>query len=197
MKLHWRARRLAPLLLVVLGLGCGARSLRRTTVQGMIVDLPEASFGKDDITIESVQSLGGRSAIAEARVRAALRLEKVGGSWVIREVRIGRRPWTRIDTLLETLERVKVDETRRTLEHVAEAVARYRAAKGALPEFRDYVSLSDALHPDFLNPLVREDAWQRPLAAFRSAPDTVRLVSAGPDGKLGTADDVEVVRRFQ
>lgn len=163
----------------------------------MIVDLPEGTFGKGDVSIDSLQSLGGNAAIAEARVRAALRLERVGGTWVIREVKIGRRPWERLDTLLAAVERAKGDETRRTLETVAEALTRYRTQRGKLPEFRDYVTLSDALHPDFLNPLVRDDAWQRPLHAYLADPATVRLVSAGPDGQLGSRDDVEVVRTFK
>lgn len=163
----------------------------------MIVELPEGAFRKEDISIESVQSLGGNTAIAEARVRTALRLERVGGTWVVREVRIGRRPWERLDTLLAAVERAKGDETRKTLDRIADALARYRTQRGKIPDFNDYVALSDALHPDFLNPLVRDDAWQRPLAAYRTDADTVRIVSPGPDGKLGSSDDIELVRAYR
>ena len=63
---------------------------------------------------------------------------------------------------------------------------------GGLPEFSDYIGLSNLLNPDYLTPLIREDAWRRPLAAYRLGSNSVRLVSAGPDGKLGSSDDIEV-----
>lgn len=181
---------------VVLG-GCGGRTVGRATVQGLIVDLPDGVFGRDDISIDSISALGGNHAVAEARLRAALRLERVKGAWVIREVRLGKRPWEKIDDIVRALEAVKSSETRKLLEQVASALDKYRDRHGALPRFDDYVSLSDALAPEFLNPVVREDAWQHPLAAFRASADTIRLVSAGPDGKLGSGDDIEVVRTYR
>jgi len=180
----------------VLLAGCGGRTISRTTVQGLMVNLPDGLFGRDDIRIESISSLGGNHAIAEARIRTALKLERVQGNWVIREVRLGNRPWEKIDDFFHEIEDRKTADTRRLLETVAEAVDKYRSRHGRLPPFTDYVSLSDALSPDFLNPLVREDAWRQPLAAFHSSDDTLRLVSAGPDGKLGSADDVELIRRY-
>ncbi len=82
------------------------------------------------------------------------------------------------------------------LDEVAAALERYRSKNGALPEFKDYVSLSDALFPDYMTPLIRLDAWRNPLAAYKTGANSVRLVSAGPDGKLGTADDIELTRTF-
>jgi hypothetical protein len=65
-----------------------------------------------------------------------------------------------------------------------------------LPEFKDYVALCDALSPDYLTPLIRLDVWQNPLVAFRAGPTSIRLLSAGRDGKLGTSDDIELTRNF-
>jgi hypothetical protein len=45
-------------------------------------------------------------------------------------------------------------------------------------------------------PVLRLDAWGHPLSAIRVDIETVRLASAGPDGKLGTADDIELTRVF-
>jgi len=194
MSIYWRAAAV-PVAFVLLA-GCGGRVISRTTVQGLMVDLPDGVFGRDDIRIESVSSLGGNHAIAEARIRTALKLERVQGNWVIREIRLGNRPWEKIDDFFHELEDRKVAETRRLLETVAAAVDKYRERHGRLPTFTDYVSLSDVLSPDFLNPLVREDAWKRPLAAFHPNADTVRLVSAGPDGKLGSPDDLVIVRKY-
>ena len=139
---------------------------------------------------------GQRDAVAEATLQAAFRFEKVDGKWVIREVRLGKRPWERLDDIVRALEQVKTEQTRKLLERVAASLDKYREANGALPDFQDYVSLSDALSPKYMSPLIREDAWQNPLAAYRSAPATVRLLSAGSDGKIGTPDDIELVKTF-
>src|SRR6266705_2293123 len=137
-----------------------------------------------------VNQTGQRDAVAETTLHATFRFEKVDGKWVIREVRLGKRPWERLDDILRALEQVKTEQTRKLLEQVAAAIEKYREANGALPDFKDYVSLSDTLSPKYMNPLIREDAWHNPLAASRSAPGTVRLLSAGPDGRTGTPDDI-------
>ena len=148
-----------------------------------------------DINIDSVTQTGG-SAIAEASVRAAFKLEKVNDAWVVREIRIGKRPWEKLDDILRALDQIKTQETRKLLDQVMAAVERYREKVGNLPNFSDYISLSDLLSPNFLNPLIREDSWQRPLAAYKSGADGIRLVSPGADGLPGTPDDIELTRTF-
>jgi hypothetical protein len=175
---------------------CGGRAINKKTAQNLIVQSPLSLLSKEEVYIESVTQTGQRDAVVEASLHAAFRFEKVEGKWVIREVRLGKRPWESLDNILRALDLVKSDETRKLLDQVAAAVARYREKKGALPEFKDYVALSDALSPDFLTPLIRQDAWQNPLAAFRIGPNSIRLLSAGPDGKPGTADDIELTRTF-
>jgi hypothetical protein len=176
--------------------GCGARSLNKKTARDVIADLDGDAFQKESVYIDSVKQTGQRDAVAEATLHAAFRFEKVDGKWVIREVRLGKRPWEKLDDILRALEQVKTEQTRKLLEEVAAAIEKYREANGALPDFHDYVSLSDALSPKYMNPLIREDAWNNPLAASRSAPAAVRLLSAGPDGKIGTPDDIELVKTF-
>jgi hypothetical protein len=175
---------------------CGGRAINKKTAQELIVQPPLGMLDKEEVYIQSVSQTGQRDALVEASLHAAFRFEKVDGKWVIREVRLGKRPWERIEDIIRALQIVKGEDTRKALEQVAAAVGRYRAAKGTLPEFKDYVSLSDTLHPDYMTPLIRLDAWQNPLAAFRTGPDGVRLLSAGPDGKLGTSDDIELTRTF-
>jgi hypothetical protein len=184
-------------ILLLFDVACGGRGVNRHTAQQLIRELPVGLAGKDDVQIESISEVGGRHAIVEARLRAAFKLEKVQGRWVAREVRIGEHPWEKIDALALALEASRVDETRRRLERVAAAIESFVRSNGALPDFASYTALSDLLHPSYLNPLVREDAWGRPLAAVRADAETVRLISAGPDGQLGSADDLVVTRSFR
>jgi len=175
---------------------CGGRTVNKKNAQELIAQSPLGPFSKEEVYVKSVTQTGQRDLIVEASLHAAFRFEKVQGKWVIREVKLGSRPWENLENILRALEQVKVEETRKLLDQVANALERYRAKRGSLPEFKDYVALSDAIFPDYLTPLIRLDAWQNPLAAFRTGPNVIKLVSAGPDGKPGTSDDIELTRTY-
>jgi hypothetical protein len=185
------------LLLLILAISaCAARSMNKKMAHDLIVALPEGVFNKDDISIHSVSQTGANHAIAVAGVRVAFKLERIQGNWVIQEVRLGNGEWVKLDSLLRALDQVKSADTQKLLEQVAAAAEKYRTKNGTLPEFTDYISLSNSLNPDYMTSLIREDAWRRPLAAYRLGPKALRLVSAGPDGKLGSSDDIELRRTF-
>jgi hypothetical protein len=189
-------RALSFLLLIVPMGACAARSINKKMAHDLIIALPEGVFGKDDISIHSVSQTGANHAIAVAGVRVAFKLERIQGNWVIQEVRSGNGEWVNLDSLLRALDQVRSADTQKLLEQVAAAAAKYLTKNGTLPEFTDYISLSNSLNPDYMTTLIREDAWRRPLAAYRLGPKDLRLVSAGPDGKLGSSDDIELRRTF-
>ncbi len=182
--------------LALLSNGCGGRAINKKLARDVIVGSPAAVLAKNDIDVVSVTEVGSREAVVETYVHTAFRLERVGHDWVIREVKVGQGQWERLDDLVRTLQQVKIEETHRLLEKIAAAIEAFEQKNGRVPEFQNYVELSDALYPVFLSPLVRDDAWKRPLYAFRTSPNAVRLLSAGPDGKPGTPDDIELVRTF-
>ena len=187
---------LAFIFLALLFGGCGGRTVNKRAALDLLTRLPSDVFDKDDVTIESLSQTGARDLIVETRLRAAFRFERVEGKWSLREVRLGNGAWERFDDLMRALQAVKTEETRRLLEQVGASVTKYRDKNGRLPDFRDYVSLSDALHPEFLSPLIRFDAWRNPLAAHRLGPNAIRLVSPGPDGKLSSADDISLTKDY-
>jgi hypothetical protein len=175
--------------------GCGGRSINKTTARDAIIGSQAAALATSDLEVLSVSQMGSQ-AVVETDLHSAFRLEKVGSEWVVREVRVGQGQWEKLDDILRALQRVKVEETRQVLEKIASAIEAYRQKNGQLPQFSDYVGLSDALFPLYMSPIVRLDAWGQPLSASRVDLETVRLASAGPDGKLGTADDIELTRVF-
>jgi hypothetical protein len=176
--------------------GCGGRAVNKKLARDVIIGSRADTLTKSDIEVISVSQIGSREAIVETQLHSAFRLEKVGHDWVVREVRVGKGQWENLDDILRSLEQVKIAETRRSLEKVAAAIKAYRQKNGRLPEFKDYIGLSDALYPGFLSPLIREDAWGNPLIAILLSRDTIRLLSAGPDGKTGTPDDLELIQTF-
>jgi len=176
--------------------GCGGRSISKNAARQLIAESPLGLTNQEAVYIDSVSQTGGRNALIEARLNAAFRFEKVNGRWVMREVRLAGRPWEKVEDLVRCIENAKAEATRGLLNRIADAIEQYRLSKGSLPAFRDFVGLSDQLTPDFLTPLVRVDAWDQPLAAFTSGNAGLRLVSAGPDRKMGTSDDIELTRNY-
>ena len=181
----------ACLLIAVLFLtSCGGRAITANRARNVIVDMPQETFEKEDVEIVDVRQIGGTEAIAETRLKTAIRYKKVGDEWVIREVRIGHGQWEKVADLLQALEIVKVEETRKMLDRIGEAILKYQEANNGMPVFENYVSLSDLLSPQYLTPLIRLDAWRKPLGAKRLDANTIQIWSPGPDGKDGTSDDI-------
>lgn len=179
------------LLIAILFLtACGGRTMNTGLAKNLIIKMPEEILKNDDVEVVKVSQIGGTEAIAETRLKAAVRFKRVGNEWQIREVRFGHGQWEELSNLLQALEAVKAEETRRMLDRIAEAIGKYRQANNTLPVSKDYVSLSDVLSPMYLTPLIRLDAWRRPLRAERVDADTIRVWSEGPDGRSGTADDI-------
>jgi hypothetical protein len=174
---------------------CGGRNISEGVVQNLIANLPDEAINKVDVTIDSVRQ-NGNSAIVQVNVRTAFRLEKVKNDWIIREIRLGDDQWQSLDELREALKRLKIEATRNSLDQVVAALDKFVAKNGALPQFRDYISLTDALTPEYLTPLIRLDSWRHAFFVERIAADTLRLASAGPDGNFGTADDIHATKRF-
>jgi hypothetical protein len=78
------------------------------------------------------------------------------------------------------------------MQKLAAAIEKYRAATGSLPDAKDIVGLTDILNPQYMNELVREDGWGKPIVYEVTGPSTFRLVSRGADGEPGTRDDIVV-----
>jgi hypothetical protein len=183
-------RFLFPLLCILLTVWCAGRNIGNNNARDVILELPQSTLEKEDVEVIKVSQISGTEAIAETQLKTAFRLEKVKGAWIVREVRIGHGQWEKANNLAAALEAVKADETRKMLDQVAGAVRKYRESTGNLPVFKDYIALSDQLSPQYLTPLIRLDSWRHPLEAERPNAETILLLSAGPDGKFGTADDI-------
>jgi hypothetical protein len=183
-------RFLLALLFILLTFGCAGRSLSNSHARNAILELPQSALEKEDVEVVKVTQIGGTEAIAETQLKTAFRIEKIKGQWVVREVRLGHNQWEKVSNLAAALEAVKVDETRRMLNQIAEAIRKYRESTGNTLAFKDYISLSDQLSPKYMTPLIRLDSWRQPLEATQPDTNTIQLRSAGPDGKFGTDDDI-------
>jgi hypothetical protein len=180
---------LFPILLLS---ACGGRNINNGSARGIIIGLPKETLEKEDVDVVKVSQTSGSEAVVETRLKTAFRLEKVRGKWEVKEVRLGHGQWEKVGNLEKTLELVRIEETQKLLDQVAISIQAYRKTNGALPEFSDYIALSDMLSPKFMTPLIRLDSWRRPLGAERQK-NGIMIWSIGPDGQPGTSDDIRKV----
>lgn len=180
------------LVLLLLLSACGGHRFNTDDARKAIAGQPQSILEKEDIDVVYVTQTGKSSAIAETRVKTAFLLDKVDEKWVIREIRIGDGQWEKIENLTEALQRVKTEETRAYLDRIEAAVRGYQKESGRMPEFRDYIDLSDKLAPKNLDPLIRLDSWRRPLRATTIESNVIKIASAGPDGIFSTEDDISI-----
>lgn len=185
-----------PCLLLIPAAGCGGRALTKKGAHAAILQASGDVLKDKDVDIRSVTQTAPGTAVVDAELRVGLALQKVQEQWTIKDVKLGEGDWRDLRALLSALEQIQALETRSRLEAMAAAIERYNREHGALPEFHDFVSLTDTLSPAYLSPLIRLDAWRNPFSAYRTGAASIRLVSPGPDGREGTSDDIELTRLF-
>ena len=89
-----------------------------------------------------------------------------------------------IEGTVDALDRVKSEVTRTNMATLAKAIEYFIGSEGRTPTDIKELSASRLLMGD------PSDGWGRPLKYERLSDSNYRLVSAGTDGALGTADDI-------
>jgi hypothetical protein len=157
-----RMNRLCKILALALLAGsasCG-RSLDRQ-IRETVATFDRMNLPADAVEIEKVSEIGD-SVIAEVKVKSAVKMRRVGGEWVIEEIRLGDRQWERADHILRVVNEERGGVTWEQMRIVATAVDRYHNIQGELPPVDDFVSLIDVLSPEYLTSIIRIDAWSQP-----------------------------------
>jgi Type II secretion system (T2SS), protein G len=173
---------------------CTGARLSHDEARKKIAEIGRSNLIPDAIEIRRIIAQTDTQAIAEATITLAFQFKRdnPGAEWRIQAVRLGDREWISLDELLAGVSEGRRRSTLDGMQKLAQAVEKYRAAKGALPNASDIVGLVDILHPQYMNELVREDAWGKPILYEVTGAGTYRLISDGPDGRRGTPDDIVV-----
>jgi hypothetical protein len=173
---------------------CTGARLSHDEARRKIAEIGRSNLIPDAIEIRRIISQTGTQAVAEATITLAFqfRRDNPDAEWRIQAVRLGDREWISLDELLAGIDEGRRRTTLAAMQKLAEAVEKYRARNGSLPNARDIVGLTDILHPQYMNELVREDGWGKPIIYEVTAQGTFRLISGGPDGRHGTPDDIVI-----
>jgi hypothetical protein len=109
--------------------------------------------------------------------------------WRIAEIRTGNRDWVNLDQLVAAVNQQKQVLAQAELQRIAEALESYRGDRGAYLVSDSHAALIDHLSPKYLREVIRVDPWHQPYK-YAGQRDRFTLISTGPDGKEGTADDI-------
>src|SRR5262245_56844826 len=187
-----RARHLLFFLSLVT-LGCSGARLSHDEARKKIAEIGTTSLLPQAVEIRRVVSQSEDQAIAETSVTLAFQFkkDKATNQWRVESVRLGDRDWISLDELLTALNEGRRRATQQSLQKLANGIAAYIQKNGSPPNARDIVGLTDALHPTYMNELIRTDAWGHPFQ-YELTTSGFRLRSDGPDGKSGTSDDISL-----
>jgi len=88
------------------------------------------------------------------------------------------------------VDRARHERTLNRLEQFRTALARYAIDhEGSLPEGSSLAGITTQLSPRYLPLMEPQDAWGG-VMSYSSDGRTYAIVSAGPDGRMGSGDDV-------
>jgi predicted transcriptional regulator len=156
----------------------------------LLQHLGGANFDKDQVEIKDLNpSLTGGDVIVEARIETAFRMTKENGDWRVSEIRLGDRQWESFDLIEEAVRREKVRRTTIMLKELADGLTAYHRDRGKFVETEEMEELLDFLSPRYISTPYQFDLWGKELR-YRGKATNYRLVSAGPDRKSGTKDDL-------
>jgi hypothetical protein len=189
MPLNWLT--LAALGAVAITSGCGGGRLSSDQARKQISDIGASNILPDAIRIRRVVDQGDRQAIAEATATLAFQFKRdnPNAPWRIVAVRLGDNDWLDMNELVAAVNEGRRKATVESIGKLSAGVEAYRKTNGALPVAADIVKLSDQLYPRYMDKLIRDDAWGRPIR-YETTGTNFRLVSNGPNGAPGDADDI-------
>ncbi len=153
------------------------------------VSVPSDAIRIQEIAPSPVPLASKESATVVAWIGVEARAANDAKGWRITDIRTGNREWVNLDQLVTALNHQKQDRARADMQRIADALERYRADKGGYIISDSHAVLIDHLSPAYIREVIRLDPWRQPYK-YVGQRDRFTLVSPGPDGKDGTADDI-------
>ena len=153
------------------------------------VDVPSDAIRVQEIAPSPVPLASQESAIVVAWIGVEARALNDAKGWRITDIRTGDREWINLEQLVTALNQQKQNRARADMQRIAEALERYRVDKRAYLVSDSHAVLIDHLSPAYIPEVIRLDPWHQPYK-YVGQRDSFTLVSPGPDGKDGTADDI-------
>ncbi len=162
-------------------------------VRTSICNLDHMQLSTEQVEVGEIRQIGDH-VVAEVTIKTAVKASKKNGRWTLEEVRIGDRRWEKIEHILAALDQQRIETSLQQLELLSRSIHRYTDLKGQAPQVDRFDALLDILSPQYLGQIIRIDAWSNPFYYRNLSARNYDLRSAGPDGRIGTSDDLVPTR---
>ena len=162
----------------------------------LLASLLGVELPSDAVRIQEVDPLplplaSQPSAVVIAWLRVEARLSSGKGGWRVTELRAGNRDWVNLESLVAAINLQKQEQARTELAFIAVALEKFRRDRGFyVVSDKESVAI-DFLSPRYLARVIRVDPWHKPYQ-YLGERDHFTLRSSGPDGKVDTADDIQL-----
>lgn len=177
-----------PLIAGAFWLGVAADDIGVRQARELIQNIAGANLTKDQVQIKNISG-GVGGVIVEAQIETAFRLTKGKDGWRIAEARLGAGQWESFELIEEALRREKIRRTNDLLRQIADGLGAYKSDRGQFVDSDRIAELLDFLSPRYVKSPQRVDLWGKELE-YQGSATNYRLISFGPDRKLGTKDDL-------
>jgi type II secretion system (T2SS) protein G len=132
------------------------------------------------------------SAVVVAWVNVEARLVNGGNAgWKVSELRTGNREWVKLEPLVAAINEEKEKKARMELAAIAKALELFREDRGFYVVSDSQAVVIDHLNPRYLAAAIRVDPWHQPYK-YLGERNHFTLRSSGRDGKVDTADDIQL-----
>ena len=164
----------------------GAREAREAIARALGLD------NADRVRVKKISTGMGGQAIVEGNVEAVFRLQQdKAGNWNASDIRLDDGRWESFELIETGIRKEKVLRTTADLRTLSTALQAFKREKGFYVVSQSSSALIDNLSPNYIDFVIRVDAWFHELRYSGSATD-YRLSSDGPDGINATADDIVI-----
>jgi cell division protein FtsL len=169
----------------------------RCLLAGLLgVDLPSDAVRIQEVDPFPLLLASQASAVVITWLRVEARLSNVKSGWQVTELRTGNHEWINLESLAAAINQQKQLQVRTELAFIAVALEKFRRDRGFYVVSDKQAVAIDFLSPRYLSRIIRLDPWHKPYQ-YLGQRDHFTLRSSGPDGKVDTADDIELASPSQ
>ncbi len=162
----------------------GSREAREKIAAALELDRP------DRVRIKDISRGPGAQAVVEASIDAAFRMvQDKDGKWQVVDLRTGDRQWESMELIHTAIRKEKTLRTAADMRTLATALEAFRRTRGFYVTAETGAALVDHLAPDYLNTVIRLDAWSREFQ-YNGTATSYRLISLGPDRQPQSGDEL-------
>ena len=154
-----------------------------------------ADLHPNDMKVVSFEEHSNSQALVEADIHTTFLIKKnLRGEWEVVSIRWGDRRWEDARFFSEALNEARQRAVTSDFEKLSRAIEKFQSENKELPSAENIAALNDLLYPHYMTEPVRLDPWSNEYRFQLTSRHSYIILSAGPDRRFGTPDDIRLER---